>query len=214
MWLFTVYGFFSVVCVKNDHTIVMVRARRKEHLVKLQAAAMRGNYTHEDEIAEAEILDQPGSDYRWRIKVNREAWANFAFHLSMGIDYNNFKSEVSRVQGSTPKAAGDTSSKTYTSALHDIWSVMGKTQETRPYMSPAMSRTPPPLPTSAWPKNKRGTSTLLKWRAEDMDLQANCSVCGKDFFKSFEDDQCDECWAEGEYRRNTTAEPGVNTWGK
>lgn len=64
MWLFTQYGFFSVVCARDltgkmkgiDPKTFMVRARSRQHLESLQSrcAELRG----------FEIADTKNTDYR------------------------------------------------------------------------------------------------------------------------------------------------------
>lgn len=43
--------------------------------------------------------ETPAAGYRWRAEVSRDAWARAVGELVAEIDYENFKSEVKRVQG-------------------------------------------------------------------------------------------------------------------
>lgn len=121
MWLFTKYGFYSVVCARQgdggygqpiDESRLMVRARLRQHLKALQTRfpAVLGD---------DEILVFPGSDYAFRIFVPKTAWVTVAAELTDEIAYDNFKAEVAR---------GD-AGQSYEAALHDVWSVMNRLQK-------------------------------------------------------------------------------------
>ena len=62
----------------------MIRARCKEDLERLKAATG----------TEAPIIKNAGTDYFFRIRINREVWAKFLADEAMSIDYPNFKDEV------------------------------------------------------------------------------------------------------------------------
>ena len=118
MWLFTQYGFFSVVCARDltgktkgiDPNTFMVRARSRQHLESLQSrcAELRG----------FEIADTKDTDYRYRLVVPKPVWEKVASELTAEIDYGNFKSRAY-------ETAGD---KHYVNALHDVWEVMHRLQ--------------------------------------------------------------------------------------
>lgn len=119
MWLFTRYGFYSIACASKasggiDQQTLMIRARNKRHLEKLQARFPL--------LAEAEIITTPIQDYRYRIIVLKSDWTRIVAELAEEQTWSNFKSEAARFQG---KAATD-----YVHALHDVWSVMYKIQDT------------------------------------------------------------------------------------
>lgn len=116
MWLFTQYGFFSVVCARQGRGAVgqpvdldrmMVRSRSKEHLVALQQR-------FEPQLGESPIVETDNSDYRYRIFIPKIAWNTIQSALADEIDYDNFKSAVSKAGGTTE----------YLHALHDVWSVL------------------------------------------------------------------------------------------
>jgi hypothetical protein len=118
MWVFTKYGFYSVVCARQgdgrrgqpvDASRLMVRARVREHLEALKAR-------FPDLLADCEIQKFAGSDYACRLFVEKAKWGEVASLLTDDIDYDNFKSEVATHQG----VAG----ARYEDALHDVWSVM------------------------------------------------------------------------------------------
>lgn len=120
-WLFTKYGFFSAVCARQgdgahgspvDPDRIMVRARRREHLERLIAA-------HSAELGGAEVHESPGTDYRFRVFVDKTVWAEVMKRLVLETDYDNFKSAVGQAM---PDERG------YQHALHDIWSVTNRLQ--------------------------------------------------------------------------------------
>ena len=121
MWLFTKYGFYSVVCARRgdggygqpiDENRLMVRARVRDHL-----DALRKRFP--DLLENAAIRAYPGSDYAFRIFVAKSDWVAAMAALTEEIAYDNFKAEVAR------GGAGDD----YEAALHDVWSVMHRLQE-------------------------------------------------------------------------------------
>ncbi len=122
MWVFTKYGFYSVVCARQgdgrhgqpvDASRLMVRARVREHLDALKAR-------FPELIGACEVQEFAGSDYACRIFVDKATWRALMPLLAEDIDYDNFKSEVARHQG----AAG----APYERALHDVWSTMYRLQ--------------------------------------------------------------------------------------
>jgi hypothetical protein len=123
MWLFTRHGFFSAVCTRQgngrygrpvDPDRVMVRARLCQHL-----EALKNRFP--DLLGDCEIKVFPGSDYAFRIFVAKPVWAQVLVGLAEEMDYDNFKSEVERFQGSRGDA--------YARSLHNVWSIMYKLQQ-------------------------------------------------------------------------------------
>ncbi len=117
MWLFTRYGFYSIACARRpdgeiDANTLMIRARRKSHLVSLQDCFPT--------IAGAEILTTPDRDYRCRILVAKSDWAAVMAALVEEQLWSNFKDETARYQGK--EGVG------YLHALHDVWRVMHRMQ--------------------------------------------------------------------------------------
>ncbi|MEX0718568.1 MAG: hypothetical protein WD066_18390, partial [Planctomycetaceae bacterium] len=122
MWLFTKHGFFSAVCARQgdgghdqpvDPNRIMVRGRLRSHLVTLMERFPQL-------LGDCEIHESPGTDYAFRLFVSKSAWAQVLAELAGEIDYDNFKSEVGRHQGST--------GANYENSLHDVWSVMRRLQ--------------------------------------------------------------------------------------
>ncbi len=125
MWLFTKYGFYSTVCARQgdgshgqpvDPDRIMVRARVRQHL-----EALKEHFS--ELLAECEIKEFVGTDYAFRIFVEKPIWSHVLAGLSDELDYDNFKSEVARFQGQDGAA--------YEHSLHDVWSVMYRLQKLR-----------------------------------------------------------------------------------
>ncbi|TVR52796.1 MAG: hypothetical protein EA426_18575 [Spirochaetaceae bacterium] len=123
MWIFTKHGFFSAVCARQgtgqsgrpvDLDRMMVRARVRAHLEALKER-------FPDQLGECDIRDYMGTDYAFRIFVAKSAWAQVLSALAEETDYDNFKSEVRRHQGTKGAA--------YEHALHEVWRVMYELQE-------------------------------------------------------------------------------------
>lgn len=119
MWIFTRYGFYSVVCARNqdsarpDTDTLMVRARVRHHLEKLQNrfAALAG----------CSIRETPDTDYRYRIIVPKACWRDVVVQMVEEISYANFKDEAARSLGF--------GGRDYIHALHDVWSRLYDLQE-------------------------------------------------------------------------------------
>ena len=123
MWIFTKHGFFSAVCARQgtgeqsepvDQDRIMVRARLRSHLVGLKA--------HFPELlGEHEIRDFAGTDYAFRLFVEKSIWVAVVAKLVEETDYDNFKNEVKHHQGKAGAA--------YEHALHEVWHVMNRLQK-------------------------------------------------------------------------------------
>jgi len=118
MWLFTRHGFYSAVCARQgdgghgqpvNPNRIMVRARLRPHL-----EALKDHFP--DLLGNSEIKEFVGTDYAYRIFVDKPTWTQVMVGLSDELDYDNFKSEVARFQG---QDGAD-----YEHSLHKVWSVM------------------------------------------------------------------------------------------
>jgi hypothetical protein len=89
MWLFTKYGFYSVVQDKADAKRIQVRGRVKDDIERLVTFAKQklGAET-------PEIISTPKADYAYRIVFDRFLWERLASALTADIDYTNFKDAV------------------------------------------------------------------------------------------------------------------------
>jgi ADP-ribose pyrophosphatase YjhB (NUDIX family) len=89
MWLFTPFGFFSVVHKAGDSGLT-VRSRVRSDLLRLQRhylPAMSAPQAH------------AGSDYPWRARCSHEDLAQALQKIARHIDYANFKDEVALSTG-------------------------------------------------------------------------------------------------------------------
>jgi hypothetical protein len=123
MWIFTKYGFYSVVCARQgngrhgsavDPARMMVRARVRDHL---EALARR----YPGWMGGREIEESTGTDYAYRVFVPKTIWTDVLAALSEDVDYDNFKSATARHQPSGSE---------YEHALHAVWAVMNRIQRT------------------------------------------------------------------------------------
>ncbi len=123
MWIFTKHGFFSAVCARQgtgkhgqpiDPHRLMVRARVGGHLEALKKRFL-------DLLGKCDIQEFGGTDYAFRMFVDKPVWSQVLLRLAEETDYDNFKSEVARHQGRAGEA--------YERSLHDVWSVMHRLQK-------------------------------------------------------------------------------------
>lgn len=116
MWLFTKYGFFSSVCIKEKKGAInpdrlKVRARRRSHLVALCKR-------FPNKLNGARIFTDDKADYRYRIFVGKRLWAEIVGELIAELNYDNFKN-----------ACPD---HDYHDALTNVWVVMHNFQLDEP----------------------------------------------------------------------------------
>lgn len=123
MWLFTKHGFFSAVCARQgdgkhgkpvDPDRIMLRARVRGHL-----EALKNRFA--ELLGKCEIKEFAGSDYAYRIFVDKPIWAQVVAALAEETDYDNFKSKVAGHQGKAGAA--------YEKSLHEVWAVMNRLQK-------------------------------------------------------------------------------------
>ena len=123
MWIFTKHGFYSAVCARQgdgkhgqpvDPDRIMVRARVRKHLEALKARFL---YL----LGRCEIREFAGTDYAYRLFIDKSAWSQVLAGLAEETDYDNFKSAVARHQGRAGAA--------YEHSLHEVWSVMNRLQK-------------------------------------------------------------------------------------
>lgn len=98
MWLFTKNSFVSVVQHRERPNDVMIRARRRNHLVRLFPKK------------EKQIVKTAGADYMWRLVVSKKELAKVASdYILRSLTYDNFK------------AAQDSASSCWADFLHKVW---------------------------------------------------------------------------------------------
>lgn len=106
MWVFTETGFVSAVRKADNPTVLTVRSRDKKSLEPL--AAQTGS----------QIAQSPDADYPYRVFVEQEAFAQWAFEQAMNVEYNNFKNRVAKTRGYE-----------FASALGNVWVAMLKVED-------------------------------------------------------------------------------------
>ena len=123
MWIFTKHGFFSAVCARQgngkhgqpvDPDRIMVWGRVRGHL---EALKMR----FPDLLDKCDIQKSAGTDYAYRLFMQKPAWTQVLAGLAEETDYDNFKSKVADHQGEAGAA--------YEHSQHEIWSVMHRLQK-------------------------------------------------------------------------------------
>jgi len=81
MWLCLRDAFCSIVVDKDSPDRLMIRARRKKDLINVVGP-------------DAEILDTPDRDYRWRTFIGRDQFKALMIGRIDLINYTNFKDSV------------------------------------------------------------------------------------------------------------------------
>lgn len=89
MWIFTDFGFFSIVAHRSREGVVLVRGRVEEDLREFAKRAGSPEGVFEDQWA----------DYRYRLEVPSEVAAKVISDEMKSMDYDNFKAHVSETQG-------------------------------------------------------------------------------------------------------------------
>lgn len=89
MWLFTPFGFFSIVR-KADETDLTIRSRTRGDLLRLIDTWLPDA---------GEPVADAGSDYPWRIRCPAATVAHAMSRITNEIGYDNFKNEVADVLG-------------------------------------------------------------------------------------------------------------------
>jgi len=100
MWLMTDFGFFSIVQKEGEQNLT-VRARVRQDLLNLKERYLPGLQA---------IEETQYADYRYRVRVPREVFAEALRDIALDIDYPNFKNSVARRQG-----------KARALAYEDVW---------------------------------------------------------------------------------------------
>lgn len=106
MWIFTKFGFFSIVEKPEDEkeNTLTVRAR-----VKTDLESLRDEYLP----ILGPISEDKGTDYKYRARAPRLDIASAFSQIVLDIDYSNFKEAVAKNQG-TERA----------SSYHEIWGAL------------------------------------------------------------------------------------------
>ncbi|MFA7099495.1 MAG: hypothetical protein WC143_05355 [Eubacteriales bacterium] len=89
MWIFTKDGFFSVVHKPGQaDDMIAVRARSRADLVRVNKKLVKKRI---------KIISNKGTDYEFRIEIDKATWAKYLSDETMGLDYENFKDEVTLI---------------------------------------------------------------------------------------------------------------------
>lgn len=131
MWLFTKYGFFSVVQHKSRNGLVLIRAMEKSDIEWVRDFINEGCDT-----TPCHVEESPVNDYRFRIVATREEYQDLLKHLGDELDYTNFKDTIH----------GD---PVRDNAYTEVWQTMRNFQATK--ARPATAASQPHL---VWPLNE------------------------------------------------------------
>lgn len=101
MWTMTPDGFLSAVAHREDPSLVMVRARDEESLLRLARNLGR---------PADEVYSSCVSDYPYRLVVPKSEYAAWLSEQVMAMDYDNFKSAAHERRGGR-----------FTTFLHTVW---------------------------------------------------------------------------------------------
>jgi hypothetical protein len=85
MWLMTTVGFFSCVQDRENPNTILVRARKVEHLERFLDLI---GVDHKG------IVENDGSDYRFRVFLERPSFVLAITRMVYRLDYPNFKNAV------------------------------------------------------------------------------------------------------------------------
>lgn len=118
MWLFTKTGFVSIVEKAGDHEAqtVTVRSRDLESLEVMREDIYK---LYDYELGEAEITENSGTDYAYRMVITKEELKRYMVAIVDGIDYDNFKSEI---VPNRKNSGGEEAGKKWYDTLMKIWS--------------------------------------------------------------------------------------------
>lgn len=89
MWLFTTFGFFSVV-QKPGETNLTIRSRVRSDLDRLRQKYLPSL---------GPVVEHGGTDYQYRAKASHTDLAEAMAKMVKDIDYGNFKNAVTQRQG-------------------------------------------------------------------------------------------------------------------
>lgn len=138
MWIFTTFGFFSVVCARRDknkadqfvsHDILMVRARDFVHLENLRDRC--------DILKHHRIIHSTDTDYPVRMIVTKAEWLFILSCVTADLNFSNFKEKIMQV------ADDDFRMRDYSKSLGDVWYRMREIQDdTALRRTDTMERTP------------------------------------------------------------------------
>lgn len=91
MWIFTTFGFFSVIADTKapEGDLLWVRARVRKDLERLKERYLPDPYS-------SPIIELANRDYPYRVSVFRQNWKAAMVRIVNDLNYSNFKNEVER----------------------------------------------------------------------------------------------------------------------
>jgi len=119
MWLYLIYGFFSIASAKsedgitNDPNVMMIRARIREHLQNLKVR-------FPDLLGRAKIVYSEDTDYAWRIIVPKSIWISVISQVAEEQTWSNYKNEAAKNKSHVKSG--------FDRALHRVWAIMYELQ--------------------------------------------------------------------------------------
>lgn len=103
MWIMTTNGMLSCVRHKDSPDVIIVRARKRRHLVQ--------HFPRKKE----DIFYLGNADYNWRLYVrNNDLKEMIMSYIDMNLKYPNFKKAVEELKPDDSN---------YIEALHETWGV-------------------------------------------------------------------------------------------
>jgi len=119
MWIMTEEGFFSAVENNFNRKEVVVRARQRKDLENLLG------FIDHDAFEVGPIQENKGSDYRYRLFMSKQCWAEYVEYSAMSINYTNFKDRIEKVDYSRALTYGEVWSVLYDLQINENKSKIG-----------------------------------------------------------------------------------------
>lgn len=204
MWVFLSSGFISAVQHRDNHDLLMVRARDKKSLEEMLFVIRKtfdqaGGKTSEELdtlMSEFKIIGIPG-DYKWRVVIPRQTFAAYLVEETMTyINYANFKNKLSDVRG-----------ERYHDAAMRVWSAMHAVTDTELTGNPAVDN-PTPL-TGTYGTSYEGSSA---WGDPGYDTSWGGSWT-ESGYKDYPKDESQDEDEANEWVQNESLIDGVGTFG-
>lgn len=112
MWLFTLFGFFSVVQSAEKRKgqkgpMMMIRGRDLKEMKNL--------VKYFDVLRKYKIQTGVGTDYKYRVVVTKKDWLTVSDLMTRWIEYPNFKDAVASVPNQSPE---------YVQRLMRLWALI------------------------------------------------------------------------------------------
>ena len=101
MWLFSETGFVSAVQDRDNSDGFVVRGRDRKSLQPLA------------DFADVRIIDNEGTDYPFRVYVEKSTFSLWVSDQVDNVSYTNYKGHMHKTRGWQ-----------FCDALHDVWSAM------------------------------------------------------------------------------------------